>query len=577
MADNGQIANTAGLQADTGQGGNFSRGSCRGGIHLGGNRGGGPNRDMSNGSYTRQGAVGYWSGSDNQSRENYNLANRFAWGGHSPATNWANEQANWLINGQQRNTIAFMGNGRAQFQEEQSQSVEMEVNSQQQSVEMEANSQQQKQSSAEVNNLKKNRRDVTRTVIITKVKKELLSDKYKMVEKLAELGIERKAIDTISFTSASSCLIEFVDQDQVEKYLKTQCESITDNGNISKLTFTNQNFFVLICGTSTGEIEKLEKENATKKARGEEALITFKVGDTVGSNLEEIGIISIEALRSNYKDKSTGLIKAYCRDDTTIQNLITHGLKFNYQVHRVFKFTKRTTETVCYKCAGFNHMAIHCKRQEKCYKCSGDHAGYNCHLKGKTAEEQKGLYKCPACEGNHPLTYGKCPKRKEREHVIQSKPSQNGPQWHRIHSSSNQFQGPILQGRADGGVSLNEIMSKLCNIEKIINGRIDKLETTVATLLAEKETHIEHITENINRVDKLTKQVKDVADECKTINAKVDHLYEYTVRQLYKKHKGLQTENGFISDTQAFFNCNIDNLIGKYIATSTQSATNHYG
>ncbi len=65
MADNGQIANTAGLQVDTGQGGNFSRGSCRGGIHLGGNRGGGPNRDMSNGSYTRQGAVGYWSGWDN--------------------------------------------------------------------------------------------------------------------------------------------------------------------------------------------------------------------------------------------------------------------------------------------------------------------------------------------------------------------------------------------------------------------------------------------------------------------------------------------------------------------------------
>jgi len=165
------------------------------------------------------------------------------------------------------------------------------------------------------------------------------------------MGVDEKSIDTILFTSASSCLIEFKDQKDAEKALGMTADTISNKGNISKLTF--QNNFVLLHGATVEELEKNKEQ--------------LRCGDLY-SNLELMGILHFEALRSNYKDKKTGLIKAYCKEEDSVKKLLEFGLKFNYKKHNVSKCIRRQIETVCYKCAGFNHMAIHCREPDKCYK-----------------------------------------------------------------------------------------------------------------------------------------------------------------------------------------------------------------
>ncbi len=421
------------------------------------------------------------------------------------------------------------------------------------------------QNSQEQSKMRKNKRDVTRTVIVTKVKSELLGKELEMVAKLIELGIKESTIGTISFTSASSCLIKFNKPEEAENSLKLQIDLISNKGNISKLTFTNPNNFVLLHGTSTEELEKKNGETGTK---------SFRSGEASG-NLEAVGILNIEALRSNYKDRSTGIVKAYCKDDTAMQNLLSHGLIFNYLKHNVSKFVKRQNETVCYNCAGFNHMAIHCKKPAKCYKCSEGHAGYNCPIKKVAPENQKTMYKCPACGGDHPLTYGNCPKRKERELGTLTKVKHREEPWYRNQSTFSQPQRPQANVRAGEGVTdISAIMKKLCSMEESLKSRLDRIEGAVKKLEVEVKESMDQINENTNRVDGLVATTN-------TLDAKIDHLFGFIIRQLYNLNKGLQTEKSFLSLAQKYFNADLgfvhEDISSRNTKSSTHTASNYHG
>lgn len=96
-----------------------------------------------------------------------------------------------------------------------------------------------------------------------------------MVEELKVAGIGEDQIDTLSFTSASSCLIEFKENCQAEKALNIKIDQISEGGQISKLIFTNQNNFVLLHGTSEKELQETSK---------------FQSNETSGT-LVELGIL----------------------------------------------------------------------------------------------------------------------------------------------------------------------------------------------------------------------------------------------------------------------------------------------
>ncbi len=386
------------------------------------------------------------------------------------------------------------------------------------------------QSNQPKSDTRKSKRDVTRTVIITKVRSELLGSAATIVAKLKELNLDEKTIDTLSFTSASSCLIELKDQKDVEKALGLSVTTITNGGNISKLTFTNPNNFVLLYDTSMEELNQADTK--------------YECGDLQG-NWEEMGILHIENLRSNYKDRPTGIIKAYCKDENTAQKLLDHGLKFNYIKHNVSKFKKRTTVTVCYKCSGFNHMAIHCKKPEKCYKCSEAHAGYNCPLKKESQDAQRAKYKCPACAGDHPLTYGNCPKRKEME---QNKPTslRHGEQeGYRTYSTFNRPQrSPTYAKSLEESTALQAIMGKLCGMEELMG-----------KLCSNLNVFEERLAKCMDRIGETESTIANVNGRVNSVDAKIEHLFEFTLKQLFKFHKGLQSEKNFISCAQKHF-CN---------------------
>ena len=59
----------------------------------------------------------------------------------------------------------------------------------------------------------------------------------------------------------------------------------------------------------------------------------------------------------------------------------------------------------CFRCHGFGHRAMQCKKKERCGKCSDDkHTTMECH-----ASEMK----CTNCKGNHAAWIAECPVKTE--------------------------------------------------------------------------------------------------------------------------------------------------------------------
>ena len=105
----------------------------------------------------------------------------------------------------------------------------------------------------------------------------------------------------------------------------------------------------------------------------------------------------------------------------------------------MYKFQKKPSVLVCFKCSGYGHMANGCSNiRSKCYKCSGDHAGFECLDKDKSSFR----HKCPRCQGDHPATYAKCPVFQTHINKIRSKGINSDSQMYRNYSTSNQYDRP---------------------------------------------------------------------------------------------------------------------------------------
>src|SRR5438132_1507239 len=62
----------------------------------------------------------------------------------------------------------------------------------------------------------------------------------------------------------------------------------------------------------------------------------------------------------------------------------------------------------CFNCQGLNHMAYMCSKDDKCFKCAGNHPSKECPNKDKDVPPV-----CANCQGDHMANSTLCPKVQE--------------------------------------------------------------------------------------------------------------------------------------------------------------------
>src|SRR5579859_5101798 len=85
--------------------------------------------------------------------------------------------------------------------------------------------------------------------------------------------------------------------------------------------------------------------------------------------------------------------------------IIIRGFFVNSQLLKVERYAPHLHIKQCYKCQGFGHKSMQCKRKEKCRRCGkGDHK-----IDGCEAENSH----CANCNGNHDAQSVECEWRTE--------------------------------------------------------------------------------------------------------------------------------------------------------------------
>jgi hypothetical protein len=125
---------------------------------------------------------------------------------------------------------------------------------------------------------------------------------------------------------------------------------------------------------------------------------------TCGEIKEELKAERTDRLRTS-RGQLTQSVKVTC-DRETADTILKDGLKVGFIRLRAERFIPFPRLTQCFQCQGFGHLARECPRKADppiCRKCTGAHR----------AQECKEAPKCANCDGEHPSSSGKCPKREE--------------------------------------------------------------------------------------------------------------------------------------------------------------------
>lgn len=118
----------------------------------------------------------------------------------------------------------------------------------------------------------------------------------------------------------------------------------------------------------------------------------------------------------------------------------------------------------------------------------------------------------------------------------------------RSYSNFKQPARPNTYAKAlDETTALNLIIENLKSLETTFNKKVDQIQGAISKLENGYTECMDMIIENSNRMDKLTEQTT-------TNHRMIEQLFTFTIRQLYSNHKGLQSEQEFISLAQSFFN-----------------------
>ena len=124
-------------------------------------------------------------------------------------------------------------------------------------------------------------------------------------------------------------------------------------------------------------------------------------------------IAQIRPLRRNFKPyeatKSSSIVIFFYSAEVA-DRVIRKGLYLNYHLFPAIRYTPQFKVTQCYKCRGFGHHAVRCRRKEACGRRSGEHSTVVC---------TETIEKCIGCGGNHVAWHPECPRWQEEKRRIE--------------------------------------------------------------------------------------------------------------------------------------------------------------
>lgn len=119
----------------------------------------------------------------------------------------------------------------------------------------------------------------------------------------------------------------------------------------------------------------------------------------------DIPAVGIQRMRNKDKQETTS-VRIDLPTKEIQRNIKASGIKFDLISVRIKEYEAPTPRiTQCYRCQGYNHMAMNCPNSLKCLRCSGPHRSSDC-----TTTNSKD-FTCANCSGNHASVSPNCPTR----------------------------------------------------------------------------------------------------------------------------------------------------------------------
>ena len=106
--------------------------------------------------------------------------------------------------------------------------------------------------------------------------------------------------------------------------------------------------------------------------------------------------VVVSARRLRYRDtgRPMPVVVITCKSHEDLQTLLKSKIIIGKSSVKIVSYqSKKYTPTRCFNCQEFGHIAINCKKNQRCEKCSDIHSGA-CVLS----------YKCIICSGPHPAS-----------------------------------------------------------------------------------------------------------------------------------------------------------------------------
>ena len=149
--------------------------------------------------------------------------------------------------------------------------------------------------------------------------------------------------------------------------------------------------------------------NTLPKAKSKPSFVIVNVHQSIQENeikdelLSNNGmnVVKVSRIISRASGKPTKLIRVI-RDSTNhVLAAQKHGVKIGWLIYRCEQSKEPPHVKQCFKCQKEGHSAIECKNEQRCLRCSGQHAAKQCAKPKENA-------KCANCGGSHASVYKGC-------------------------------------------------------------------------------------------------------------------------------------------------------------------------
>lgn len=309
--------------------------------------------------------------------------------------------------------------------------------------------------------------------LVLKEATKVLKNKKEIEHALQEAQIRSKDIENYKVTDAGNILIYCSSKEAYNKLLNTSI------GGIKTTESLRANDYKSII------IKDISYEDAKEASQ---------------EMLNKAGIIQIEQIDSNIKDKKINIIKAVCKDTSVAKKLISEGLKLNYKRHKVEEFIFKPKLIVCFNCGDFNHTAKsqRCKKKTICINCcSEDHSSSECPNR-----DDRNKLKCPNCQLNHPATYAGCQVFKAALSAIYASKNNN---LAGANERSTQAKFPVVVKTQTESSHSSSLLAEIKSEFRNLNAKFDQVHSLIENEKNKRENETKEIKMSIEKNEYMIK------------------------------------------------------------------------